>query len=139
MTSPRPRRGWLWWRLEEPILRCLAAGAAAGGVVFLLLPGVWHESALADALPPWGERAWALMLATGGLLALRRTDSRLEVTGLLILAACYASYLYALLLTRPFGTTVVAIPVFAALTVGCVLRALMLRFEPRGAPWRQRD
>jgi hypothetical protein len=123
------------------MLFSLACWSTVGGLLFLVFPETWSSSAIGDALPFALERAWALLFLLGGLLVLAgmwRLDARFEVGGLLALAACYSTYFFALITERQLSAVVISAPVFLALATGATARAIVLSYEPKGAPWRRR-
>lgn len=127
-----------------PTLVSVSSCAAVSGLLFLVFPEMLAASALGDALPLLVERGWALTYMLGGalvLLGVHRLDAKWEVAGLLMLAACYSGYAYAIYAERGFRPAVVAASVFLGLALGCLRRAYILRFEPHrpeNQPWRRR-
>lgn len=130
------------YRMAYPLLLSLAIAATIGGLLFLTFPETWSNSAIGEALPFLLERLWAIAFLGGGLLILysmHSLNARYQVAGLLCLAACYSTYFYALLTERNLAAVVIAAPVFLGLAVGCMARAMVLRYEPKEMPWRNRS
>lgn len=125
---------------DHPLLLSIAVAAALGGIAFVVVPEVMARSAL-GVLPGGSERVWSILLAIGGALVANgmwSLDARREVAGLLLLAGCYAAYAYAIFAFRGFAPGAASASVFAGLTVGLTLRAVILRFEPAWRPWARR-
>jgi hypothetical protein len=142
------------YRLDYPILLSLALSAAVGGLTFLTFPETWNASAIGEALPLVLERAWALLFTLGGLFVLisfqrvivtddghTGPDARYQAAGLVLLAGCYLTYVYALIVQRSLDAVTISLPVYVALGGGCLLKAIILRFPAirQAAPWRQRS
>jgi hypothetical protein len=101
---------------------CVAAGAA-----ILFVPGVPIPTTVAEVLSgPWA-RAWAFLLFLGGSAGIAGYTTRLwrvENAGLFMVAA--GSLAYAIIIANYFGPSrsVLVWPVFVALSLSALLRAL---------------
>lgn len=120
------------WRLW-PVLLSVATCSVGCGIVYIIAPGLVADTALGEALPTLLERIWALAYTAGGVLLLygiARVDRWWELVGLVLLAACFLGYAYALFWLREWSATSITLPVFFSLGAGCMARACLLRYRP---------
>lgn len=112
-----------------PLVLALSSFALIGGLIFLFIPRIIEQTALGETLPGHSEIAWCAAYAAGGgliLLGYWMLNSKLEVAGLLVLAACYLIYGYSVFQLRGSAPGLVSASIFAGLCVGCTGRAVVL-------------
>lgn len=125
----RLRRAFRLW----PVLTIIGLTAFVSGVVYIVFPTSLDQSVIAEGMPRLLTRAWSVAYAVGGacvLIGLYRPDAQWEVAGLALLAGCYLSYAVGIVTNRGFPAASVGAPIFLAMGIGCMVRALLLRFEP---------
>lgn len=125
---------------EHFFLFFTAACAAGAGPLFFTFPELLDRSALGMTLPLLVERLWALSYTLAGwlmVIGMLRPDARMEMAGLVMLSAAYASEMYAAVAARGTGGVLIVLLLLGP-AVGAMIRAYVLRFEPESQPWRQR-
>lgn len=123
------------YALAHPVVVILAAGAAIAGFLFLVEIFALTESALGEWLPPHLIPIWAAVYCAGGTLILLGIFSgrpNVEAPGLVLLGSALLASALAVFSVRGINPGLVAGSTIGPVSVGCLVRAVILTFiEPR--------
>lgn len=125
-------------RLALPWLGSIAV-TTVFALIFQVRPDLVDDSAIGVALPTIATRAWTAGLLIGCVLVLngaRTLDARWDVAGCVTLATWAITYSYAVFAVRGARTGFVACCLFAWCASFCLIRAVVLAYEPQGLKWR---
>lgn len=124
-------RALVSYRLWPVLLSC-GVVAIGSGLVYLVAPDLVADTSLGRSFSTPMERLWAVTYTAGGglvVFGVVKPQRWWELVGLLLLAACYLGYAYALYLLQDFRSASITLPVFIALGLGCAARACLLRYR----------